>query len=176
MGRNLDIKERMALNENFYGAEEYFYDMFYNKNYKNGGYCFKYGLDDVMRNDKNSNSFTPITPFIKYTPDYVCQVEGRLYMVECKGFRNIFFLKDEQFKHYKKWNKILPVHFFLKEYSEDYTVSHKFISLNKISKMIKKTRKNIKGDGEESIYPLGYHLPNDNDPLCYKIPFKDLLA
>ena len=177
MGRNLSIQERMAINKDCYGAEEYFYDVFYNKYYKDGGYCFKYGLDDIMKNMENSNSFTPVLPFINYTPDYVCQSGGKLYMVECKGFVDTFFLKQKPLKYYKQWNDICPVYFFLKEYSENkYNKSSAFLSLDRICRMIKKTRENIKGDGQEYLYPLGYHLPRKDDPKCYEIPFKDLLG
>ena len=102
-------------------AEEYFYDKFYKGNYEEHGFCYKYGADVIKMKDREypNNNFYKLPDFIKYTPDYmVYDKNGKYYLVEVKGFHDIFYLKHKQYLAYQEWNdKHCKVKFFLKDFS-----------------------------------------------------------
>ena len=88
----------------------------------------KLGWD--FEEDKNPVNLIPLNKFYKLPkmiqklPDYI--VIGKYpYFIESKGCNTHLHLKLNDYEQYKKWNRIMPLNFYIYNYA---TKSHKLIS------------------------------------------------
>tara|TARA_R100001530_G_scaffold44863_3_gene33960 strand:+ start:7797 stop:8279 length:483 start_codon:yes stop_codon:yes gene_type:complete len=156
MNRHMEIEQRM---ESKNKAEKYFENEFNYKHRDTGGFCYKYGLDDLNVSDKSIKNLKLIPAFIRNTPDFIVVYENKFQMVEVKCCGENLWLKIPDHENYKLWNDNFPVLFFIYSFKYEKYVN---ISLKNLDNLI-----------NENDYKIDKHF--DSWKKCWVIPFNDIL-
>lgn len=124
-------------------AEEKMLEFF--ANYK----VVRFGID-AMNRDFTGSEFTKIPKILRAAPDYIVIMQ-QAYFVEVKGFRDCLKIKHQDLVTYKKWDKILPVRFYI--YDCDKMESHP-MSLLKILDLAKRSKTKRYQNNNQEYYEI----------------------
>jgi hypothetical protein len=102
--------------------------------------CWKVSVEQFMK----------VPAPIRNTPDFVC-IYNKAVFLECKGFKNVLKVKEDDLANYKFWNNFMPLHFF---FYDCVNKKHHLMSYKKLRDKILLAEVDVYPDNNKTYYKI----------------------